>query len=85
MRFFRVTPPTVHQMVLNLEKAGADLTQAGRPAEYRGPAQSIRLARTKSAACSTGQNHCDGVLALPGQFRVNLWLESVLTARALDG
>jgi hypothetical protein len=62
MRFFRVTPPTVHQMVLNLEKAGADLTQAGRPAEYRGPARSIRPARTKSAACSTGQNHCDGVL-----------------------
>lgn len=30
-RFFRVTPPTVHQMVLNLEKAGLITRQPGKP------------------------------------------------------
>ena len=29
MRFFRVTPPTVHQMVLNLEQAGLISRQPG--------------------------------------------------------
>jgi DNA-binding MarR family transcriptional regulator len=31
MRFFRVTPPTVHQMVLSLEKAGLISRQPGIP------------------------------------------------------
>ena len=31
MRFFRVTPPTVHQMVLSLEKAGLISRQPGVP------------------------------------------------------
>jgi DNA-binding MarR family transcriptional regulator len=31
MRFFRVTPPSVHQMVLNLEKAGLISRQPGVP------------------------------------------------------
>lgn len=29
MRFFRATPPTVHQMVLNLEQAGLISRQPG--------------------------------------------------------
>ena len=31
MRFFRVTPPSVHQMVLSLEKAGLISRQPGVP------------------------------------------------------
>ena len=31
IRFFRVTPPTVHQMVLSLEKAGLISRQPGVP------------------------------------------------------
>src|SRR5712675_534525 len=31
MRFFRVTPPTVHQMVLSLERAGLISRQPGVP------------------------------------------------------
>jgi DNA-binding MarR family transcriptional regulator len=31
MRFFRATPPSVHQMVLNLEKAGLISRQPGVP------------------------------------------------------
>ena len=31
IRFFRVTPPTVHQMVLGLEKAGLISRKAGVP------------------------------------------------------
>jgi DNA-binding MarR family transcriptional regulator len=31
MRFFRVTPPSVHQMVLSLERAGLISRQAGVP------------------------------------------------------
>jgi DNA-binding MarR family transcriptional regulator len=31
MRFFRVTPPSAHQMVLNLEKAGLISRQPGKP------------------------------------------------------
>jgi DNA-binding MarR family transcriptional regulator len=31
MRFFRVTPPTVHQMVLSLEKAGLISRKPGAP------------------------------------------------------
>ena len=31
MRFFRVTPPTVHQMVLGLEKAGLISRKPGVP------------------------------------------------------
>jgi hypothetical protein len=31
MRFFRVTPPSVHQMVLGLEKAGLISRQPGVP------------------------------------------------------
>ncbi len=31
MRFFRVTPPSVHQMVLSLEKAGLISRQPGIP------------------------------------------------------
>ncbi len=30
-RFFRVTPPSVHQMVLSLEKAGLITRQPGKP------------------------------------------------------
>jgi DNA-binding MarR family transcriptional regulator len=30
-RFFRLTPPTVHQMLLTLEKAGLISRQPGRP------------------------------------------------------
>ena len=67
IQFFRTTPPTVHQMVLSLEKAG--LTQAGRPAKYRGSARTVRLARPKSERRSTSQNHCDEVLALPAEKR----------------
>ena len=31
MRFFRVTPPTVHRMVVTLEQAGLISRQPGRP------------------------------------------------------
>jgi DNA-binding MarR family transcriptional regulator len=31
MRFFRVTPPSAHQMVLSLEKAGLISRQPGKP------------------------------------------------------
>src|ERR1019366_1747895 len=41
----------------------ADLTQARGRAQYRGPAQTIRLARANSEGRSTSQNHCDEVLA----------------------
>ncbi len=47
-RFFRVTPPTVYQMLLTLEKARADLTPAGRGSEHRRPGRPNQIARTQS-------------------------------------
>ena len=62
IRFFRVTPPTVHQMVLSLEKAGLISREPGVPRSIAVPPRTLRLARAKSGGRSTSQNHCDEVL-----------------------
>src|SRR4030088_2564306 len=60
-RFFQLTPPSVHQMLLTLERGGPDLTAAGGATEHRRSGRSFRLTRVGAGIRSTGQNHCDGV------------------------
>ena len=45
-RYFRVTPPTVHRMVMELEKRGLDLAPAAPGAQHRavGPARTVASA-----------------------------------------
>ena len=62
IRFFRVTPPDRSPDGAQPREGRADLTQARGPAQYRGPARTVRLARAKSERRSTSQNHCDEVL-----------------------
>ena len=57
-RFFQVTPPSVHQMLLTLEREGLISRRARDAPEYRCPGRSCRLARIGARARSTGQNHC---------------------------
>ena len=61
-RFFRLTPPSVYQMLLTLERDGLDLTPRRGAAEYHRPSRSSSLARLGASAGSTGQNHCAEVL-----------------------
>jgi DNA-binding MarR family transcriptional regulator len=51
-RFFRVTPPTVHQMILTLEKAG---WISRRPVAARAIAVLVDLARLPVLAPGYGQ------------------------------
>ena len=62
MRFFPVTPPSVHQMVLSLEKAGLISRKPGVPRSIAVLLERSGRARTKSAGRSTSENHCDEVL-----------------------
>jgi DNA-binding MarR family transcriptional regulator len=62
MRFFRLTPPSVHQMVLTLEKAGLISRQPGVARSIVRPARPLRLTRALSRIRSTGQNLCAEVL-----------------------
>ena len=56
-RFFRVTPPTVHQMILTLEKAG--LISRRPAAREPSPSSSIRQITRRSAGIWTNrQNLC---------------------------
>ena len=61
-RFFRVTPPTVHQMILTLEKAGLISRQPGRPASHRRSRRSRKIARPRAGIRTTRQNLCAEVL-----------------------
>jgi hypothetical protein len=62
--FFRVTPPTVHQMILTLEKAGLI---SRRPAAARAIAVLVdpRQIAPNAGIWSTRQNLCDEVLVAP--------------------
>src|SRR3954451_16764421 len=65
MRFFQVTPPSVHRMVVALEQAGLISRQPGMPRSIAVLVQDDRLPRLKPAEtglCSNRQNHCDEVL-----------------------
>ena len=69
-RFFRLTPPSVYQMLLTLERGGLISRRAGCPAEYHRPGRSCPLARVGPSAGSTGQNHCAEVLVLSALYGV---------------
>ena len=60
-RFFRLTPPSVYQMLLTLEREGLIARRAGVP---RGIAVLVdrSLARVGPSAGPTGQYHCAEVL-----------------------
>jgi hypothetical protein len=62
IRFFRVTPPTVHQMVLSLEKAGLISRKPGIPRSIAVLLERSAFLRAKFEGGSTSQNHCDEVL-----------------------
>ena len=66
-RFFRVTPPTVHQMVL-ASKGWADLTQAGVPRSIAVLLERSALPELNPRVRSTGQNHCAEVLGREAIF-----------------
>ena len=59
MRFFRVTPPSVHQMVLSLEKAGLISRQPGVP-------RSIAVLLERAALPELNPGNCS---PHPGQRR----------------
>jgi DNA-binding MarR family transcriptional regulator len=61
-RFFRLTPPSVHQMLVALERAGLISRQPGVARSYRRFGRSFRLTRLGTGLWSTGQNHCAEVL-----------------------
>ena len=62
-RFFRLTPPSVYQMLLTLERDGLISRRAGVPRSITVRVRSSSLARLGASAGSTGQNHCAEVLA----------------------
>ena len=62
-RFFQVTPPSVHQMLLTLERGGLISRRPGSAAKHCRSGRSFRLTRAGTGIRSTGQNHCDEVLA----------------------
>ena len=62
MRFFRATPPRVHQIVLSLGKAGLISRQPGVPPEHCPPTRPFRPTRAESQGRPTSQNHYDEVL-----------------------
>ena len=73
-RFFQVTPPTVHQMLLALEKAGLISRHPGAArssSEHRRPSRPRRLARAQSWIRSTRQKLCAEVLAKNEKDHVN--------------
>jgi DNA-binding MarR family transcriptional regulator len=62
-RFFRVMPPTVHQMLLTLEKVGLISRQPGAARSIAVLIRSKRLAQSQSQPRPTSQIHCAEVLA----------------------
>jgi DNA-binding MarR family transcriptional regulator len=59
-RFFRLTPPSVHQMLLTLERARLISRRTAK--KHRRSGRSLRLSPAGSRSCSTGQNHWAGYL-----------------------
>src|SRR5258707_10940671 len=60
-RYFGVTPPSVHQMILTLERAGLIRRQPGAPRSVEGPRPS-RAPTRLAGSTPTGQNLCAEVL-----------------------
>ena len=60
-RFFQLTPPTVHQMLLTLEKAGLISRQPGQPRSLLVLVQHGELPRLNPPDFNQS-NHCDELL-----------------------
>ena len=61
-RFFRLTPPSVYQMLLTLERDGLISRRAGVPRSIAVLVDRALLPALEPARGSTGQNHCAEVL-----------------------
>src|SRR4051812_12960677 len=68
-RHFQLTPPSVHQMVLTLERLGHIRRQPGVARSHRGAPRPPRLARSPSPP--TSQIHCAEELADITVFALN--------------
>ena len=81
--YFRVSPPSVHQMVLTLEQAGFIRRQPRTARSIELLVEADTAARVTLTPDSTGQDHCAEVLGVPRQLGVPLdRLEGVQDARA---
>ena len=60
-RYFRVTPPSVHGMVLSLERSGLIRREPGR-AQHQCAGRPNGVATTAAEPPSNSQNLCDEVL-----------------------
>jgi len=63
-RFFRVTPPAVHQLLLTLEKGRADLANPRRSARHRHAGRPQPTARPTARIRANRQIHCAEVLGV---------------------
>ena len=64
-RHFRVSPPTVHQMIVTLELKRLHPTSTRRPQKHRNPRAARKACRFSNGSVSKRQNHCDEQLVPP--------------------
>jgi hypothetical protein len=78
-QYFRVSPPSVHQMVLTLERAGFHQKATEDRPQHRTARRSATPARATLTPDPTCQNHCAAVLvAISGICAFVFWLLSAI-------